>query len=86
MVVSPELAGFVFGTELVIWTALGGRATLIGPLFGAVLVDYESAQLSGDYPFVWKLIIGSVFVLVIVAFPRGLLPMSRRRRHGCGGV
>jgi branched-chain amino acid transport system permease protein len=75
MVVSPELAGFVFGTELVIWTALGGRATLIGPLFGAVLVDYESAQLSGDYPFVWKLIIGSVFVLVIVAFPRGLLPM-----------
>ena len=74
-VVSPELAGFVFGTELVIWTALGGRATLIGPLFGAMLVDYESAQLSGDYPFVWQLIIGSVFVLVIVAFPRGLLPM-----------
>jgi branched-chain amino acid transport system permease protein len=75
MVVSPELAGFVFGTELVIWTALGGRATLIGPLFGTLLVDYESAQLSGDYPFVWQLIIGSVFVLVIVAFPRGLLPM-----------
>jgi branched-chain amino acid transport system permease protein len=74
-VVSPELAGFVFGTELVIWTALGGRATLVGPLFGTLLVDYESAQLSGDYPFVWQLIIGSVFVLVIVAFPRGLLPM-----------
>jgi branched-chain amino acid transport system permease protein len=73
--VSPELAGFVFGTELVIWTALGGRATLIGPILGALLVDYESAQLSGDYPYVWKLIIGSVFVLVIVAFPRGLFPM-----------
>ncbi|WP_248310398.1 ATP-binding cassette domain-containing protein [Bosea sp. 117] len=86
MVVSPELAGFVFGTELVIWTALGGRATLIGPVLGTLLVDYESAQLSGDYPFVWKLIIGSAFVLVIVAFPRGLLPLvsgaaSRIGRH-----
>ncbi|HZX87487.1 MAG TPA: branched-chain amino acid ABC transporter ATP-binding protein/permease [Reyranella sp.] len=75
MVVAPELAGFVFGTELVIWTALGGRGTLLGPVFGALIVDYESAQLSGDYPFVWQLIIGTVFVLVIVAFPRGLLPL-----------
>lgn len=75
MVVAPELASFVFGTELVIWTALGGRGTLLGPVFGALIVDYESAQLSGSYPFVWQLIIGVVFVLVIVAFPRGLLPV-----------
>lgn len=75
MVVAPELAGFVFGTELVIWTALGGRGTLLGPVFGALIVDYESAQLAGDYPFVWQLIIGVLFVLVIVAFPRGLLPV-----------
>ena len=74
MVVSPELAGFVFGTELVIYTVLGGRATLIGPVLATIAVDYESAQLSGDYPFVWKLILGTVFVVVIVAFPRGLLP------------
>jgi branched-chain amino acid transport system permease protein len=75
MLVSPELAGFVFGTELVIWTALGGRATLLGPIFGTMLVDYESAQLSGDFPYVWKLLIGSIFVIVIIAFPRGLLPI-----------
>ncbi|MDR3537922.1 MAG: ATP-binding cassette domain-containing protein [Acetobacteraceae bacterium] len=74
-VVSPEQAGFVFGTELVIWVALGGRGTILGPVLGAVLIDYESAQLSGDYPFVWQLIIGSVFVAVIVLFPRGLLPL-----------
>ncbi len=75
MVVSPELAGFVFGTELVIFTVLGGRGTLIGPVLGTIAVDYESAQLSGDYPFVWKLILGAAFVVVIVAFPRGLLPI-----------
>ncbi len=74
-VVAPEQAGFVFGTELVIWTALGGRGTILGPVLGAILVDYESAQLSGDYPFVWALIVGLVFVAVIVVFPRGLLPL-----------
>jgi branched-chain amino acid transport system permease protein len=74
MVVAPELAGFVFGTELVIFTVLGGRATLIGPVLATIVVDYESAQLSGDYPFVWKLFLGAAFVVVIVAFPGGLLP------------
>jgi branched-chain amino acid transport system permease protein len=75
MVVSPELAGFVFGTELVIYTVLGGRGTLIGPVLGTIAVDYETAQLSGNYPFIWKLILGSIFVVVIVAFPRGLVPL-----------
>ncbi|WP_046866910.1 ABC transporter permease subunit [Microvirga massiliensis] len=75
VVVAPELAGYAFGTELVIWTALGGRGTLLGPVFGTILIDYESAQLQGDYPFVWKLVIGIVFVAVIVALPRGLFPI-----------
>jgi branched-chain amino acid transport system permease protein len=75
MVVSPELAGFVFGTQLVIFTVLGGRGTLIGPAISTIAVDYESAQLSGDYPFVWTLILGAVFVVVIVAFPKGLGPI-----------
>jgi branched-chain amino acid transport system permease protein len=75
MVVSPELAGFVFGTQLVIYTVLGGRGTLIGPVLGTIAVDYESAQLSGDYPFIWTLILGTAFVVVIVAFPRGLGPI-----------
>ena len=41
MVVAPEYAGFVFGTELVIWVALGGRGTLIGPVIGTLLIDVE---------------------------------------------
>jgi branched-chain amino acid transport system permease protein len=74
-VVAPELAGFVFGTELVIWVALGGRGTLIGPVAGAIVIDLVSAQLSGDYPFVWKLVVGLAFVLVIVVLPQGLAPV-----------
>jgi urea transport system permease protein/urea transport system ATP-binding protein len=78
VVVAPELAGFVFGTELVIWVALGGRGTLVGPVFGAVLIDLTSAYLSGDLPFVWKLFVGLAFVVVIVALPQGLMPLIAR--------
>jgi branched-chain amino acid transport system permease protein len=86
MVVAPEMAGFQFGTELVIWVALGGRATIVGPVFGTLVIDVGSAYLSGDLPFVWKLIVGIAFVFVIVVMPRGLLPailgLWRRGRKG----
>jgi len=74
VVVAPENASFVFGTELVMWVALGGRGTLIGPVVGTVAVDLISAYLSGDLPFVWKLIVASIFVVVIVILPQGILP------------
>jgi branched-chain amino acid transport system permease protein len=90
MVVAPEYAGFVFGTELVIWVALGGRGSLIGPIVGAMLIDVGSAYLSGNLPYVWTLLVGVAFVVVIVAMPRGLAPLAsgaarralpRRRRR-----
>ena len=76
MVVAPEIAGFTFGTELLIWVALGGRGTLFGPVIGTIIIDYASAHLQGDFPFVWKLVIGIVFVSVIVALPGGILPLA----------
>ena len=76
-VIAPELAGFVFGTELVIWVALGGRGTLIGPVTGTIVIDLVSAYLSGSLPFVWKLVIGLAFVLVIVVLPQGIVPVIR---------
>jgi branched-chain amino acid transport system permease protein len=75
VVVAPEIGSFVFGTELVMWVALGGRGTLIGPVLGTIAIDLISAYLSGNLPFVWKLIIGSIFVLVIVALPQGIIPV-----------
>lgn len=78
VVVAPEIAGFVFGTELVIYTALGGRGTLLGPVLGAVAIDLTSAYLSGNLPYVWKLIIGTIFVLVIVLLPQGVAPVLTR--------
>jgi branched-chain amino acid transport system permease protein len=78
MVVAPEYAGFVFGTELLIWVALGGRGTLIGPVLGTLVLDVSTSYLSGNLPFVWKLVIGVAFVVVIVALPQGLTPLITR--------
>jgi branched-chain amino acid transport system permease protein len=75
MVVAPEYAGFVFGTELLIWVALGGRGTLIGPVIGTLVLDVSTSYLSGNLPFVWKLVIGFTFVVVIVALPQGIAPL-----------
>ncbi|EJT06278.1 ABC transporter [Rhizobium sp. CCGE 510] len=77
-VVAPENTGFVFGTELVVWTALGGRGTVIGPLFGAIGIDYLSASLSGDLPFLWQLIVGALFVVMIILLPGGLASLVTR--------
>lgn len=73
-VVAPELTGFVLGTELIIWVALGGRGTLWGPVIGAVLINVATAYLGSSLPFAWQLILGSAFVLVIVLLPQGLVP------------
>lgn len=71
---APEHVGFVFGTQLVVNTALGGRASVLGPVVGTISLEWVSAYLSGMFPFVWRLIVGALFVIVIVALPEGLLP------------
>ena len=77
-VVAPENAGFLFGTEIVIWVALGGRGTLLGPVLGAIAIDFASANLSGDLPFLWQLLVGTVFVAVIIFLPGGLAEIADR--------
>lgn len=74
-VVAPELGGFLLGTELLIFTALGGRSTLIGPVLGTIGIDVTASYLSGSLPFLWKLITGVAFVVVIVLLPQGLIPI-----------
>jgi branched-chain amino acid transport system permease protein len=73
-VAAHSYGDFVFGTELVVWTALGGRGTLLGPILGTVGVNYVSAVLGGNLPFVWLLFVGFAFVLIVVYLPQGLVP------------
>ncbi len=68
--VAPSLGGVLFSTEVVVWVAIGGRASLLGALLGGIVVASLSNYLSAITPEYWQLAIGLIFILVIV-FLRG---------------
>ena len=69
--------------ELVVWVALGGRATLYGAALGAGIVNYVKTVLTGALPEVWLFVLGAMFVLVTIFLPRGVVGIWRRRsNHG----
>lgn len=59
--------------EVVIWTAVGGRATLIGPIIGAILVNGGKTWLTGLFPEFWLFALGGLFVAVTLFLPRGVV-------------
>jgi len=58
--------------ELVIWVAIGGRATLYGAVLGAILVNYGKTVFTGLMPDSWLFILGALFVLVTLYLPQGI--------------
>jgi urea transport system permease protein len=71
--------------ELVVWVALGGRATLYGAALGAGVVNYAKSVLTGAMPETWLFALGALFVLVTLALPQGIVgawrQLTGRRRH-----
>ncbi|WFU11735.1 urea ABC transporter permease subunit UrtC (plasmid) [Rhizobium sp. CB3090] len=59
--------------EVVIWTAVGGRATLIGPIIGAILVNGGKTIFTGLFPEFWLFALGGLFVAVTLFLPRGVI-------------
>jgi urea transport system permease protein len=86
--ISPSLGGVLFSTSVVVWVAIGGREYFIGALLGALGISILSNALNSLIPEYWQLILGTLFVLVIVFFRKGLvgslllLPGALRRRRG----
>jgi urea transport system permease protein len=70
--------------ELVIWVAVGGRATLYGAVIGALLVNYGKTYFTGAFPEAWLFALGGLFVLVTLLLPQGIAGLmsglSRRFR------
>ena len=59
--------------EVVIWTAVGGRATLIGPIIGAILVNGGKTIFTGLFPDFWLFALGGLFVAVTLFLPKGIV-------------
>jgi urea transport system permease protein len=71
-IINPSEFAPINSIEVVIWVAVGGRATLYGAAAGAVLVNYAKTYLTGAFPEVWLYVLGALFVLVTLFLPRGV--------------
>ena len=69
---SPSFVGIVPSIEMVIFAAVGGRMSLVGAVFGALLVNYGKTYFSESFPDLWLFLMAALFIGVTMAFPNGL--------------
>lgn len=74
-IINPGEFSPLISIELVIWVAIGGRATLYGAVMGAILVNYSKTYFTAAFPEVWLFALGALFVLVTLFLPRGIVGM-----------
>ncbi len=72
-IITPGRMTVEASIEMVIWTALGGRGTLSGPIFGALLVSLLYSTMTGTIPEYWPYVLGLLFIGVVLFFPKGLM-------------
>lgn len=75
--VSPRAMGILISIEMVIWVAVGGRATLVGAVLGTVMVNSAKNLLSEKFPDVWLFFLGGLFLIVVMALPNGVVGWLR---------
>ncbi|MFP3848134.1 urea ABC transporter permease subunit UrtC [Pseudomonas sp. W5-01] len=69
---SPSFVGIVPSIEMVIFAAVGGRMSLLGAVYGSLLVNYGKTYFSESFPELWLYLMGGLFIAVVMYFPNGL--------------
>lgn len=70
--ISPSLVGIVPSIEMVIFAAVGGKKSLLGAVYGVLLVNSGKSVFSETFPQLWLFAMGGLFILVVVLMPNGL--------------
>jgi urea transport system permease protein len=89
---SPSFVGIVPSIEMVIFTAVGGRLSLVGAVYGSLLVNYGKSYFSETFPELWLFFMGGLFIAVVMVFPNGLAGLAgqfrawRAKRSGASGT
>lgn len=84
-IISPSAIGIAPSIAFLIGVAIGGRATLLGPVLGAIGVAWAQTAFSEAYPSQWTYLQGILFIVVVGFLPGGLASlfvMRRRRAKG----
>ena len=64
--------------EIVIWAAVGGRGSLVGPILGAFTVNGLKSWFTGAFPDLWLFALGLIFILVTLFMPQGILGLAKK--------
>src|SRR5512147_1547279 len=76
---SPSFVGIVPSIEMVIFAAVGGRMSLVGAVYGALLVNFGKTYFSETFPELWLFLMAGMFLGVVLAFPDGLAGVYTQR-------
>ncbi len=74
---SPSFVGITPSIEMVIYTAVGGRLSLLGAVYGTLLVNWAKTSFSESFPELWLFGLGGLFIAVVLLFPNGLAGLYR---------
>ncbi|WP_422191633.1 urea ABC transporter permease subunit UrtC [Aquabacterium sp.] len=72
-IINPSEMSPAAGIEMAIWAAVGGRATLIGPIIGAFFVNGAKSWFTVAFPEFWLYFLGLLFILVTLFLPQGIV-------------
>jgi urea transport system permease protein len=72
-IINPSEMSPAASIEIAIWTAVGGRASLIGPIVGAFFVNGAKSWFTQVFPEYWLYFLGALFVLVTLYLPDGIV-------------
>ncbi len=72
-IINPSEMSAASGIEIAIWTAVGGRATLIGPIIGAFFVNGAKSWFTVAFPEFWLYFLGALFIAVTLFLPDGIV-------------
>ncbi len=79
-IINPSEMSTAASIEMAVWAAVGGRATLVGPIIGAFLVNGAKSWLTVTFPEVWLYFLGALFIAVTLFMPHGVVGLVRRLR------
>jgi urea transport system permease protein len=77
-IINPSEMSPANSIEIAIWVAVGGRGTLIGPVFGAFLVNLAKSWFTVAFPEYWLFFLGLLFILVTLLLPDGMAGLWRK--------
>ena len=79
-IINPSEFSPINSIEIVVWVAVGGRATLYGAVLGALLVNYAKTYFTGAFPEIWLFALGGLFILVTLFAPNGIIGLFKRKK------